>query len=46
MERPGERSVAEPLWRRLGWFAVLWIGSVSALAIVAQALKWAIRTPM
>lgn len=29
-----------PLWRRLGWMAAIWAGSVSVLAIVAYAIRY------
>ena len=28
-----------PLWRRLGWMAAIWAGSVAALAVVAIVLR-------
>jgi hypothetical protein len=28
------------LWRRLGWMALIWAFSVSALGIVAYAIRW------
>jgi len=28
-----------PLFRKLGWFAVLWLASVAALGIVAYAIR-------
>lgn len=29
----------EPLWKRLGWMALIWVASVAALGLVA----WLIR---
>lgn len=29
-----------PLWKRLGWLMLIWIASVSALALVAFGLRW------
>ncbi len=28
-----------PLWKRLGWFAILWIGGFLTLAIVAMIIR-------
>ena len=28
-----------PLWRRLGWLAIIWLGSVFALFIFASLLR-------
>lgn len=36
LEVPGE---AAPLWRRLVWLAVYWLGGVLALGIVALVLR-------
>ncbi len=38
--------VAKPpsgLGKRLLWFALIWLGSVAALGVVAMAIRWAIR---
>ena len=37
MARPDPNDA--PLWRRLGWMAMIWAGSVTALAVVATALR-------
>lgn len=29
-----------PLWRRLGWLALIWLMSVLALGIVAGIIRW------
>ena len=29
-----------PLWQRLGWMALIWALSVSALGIVASVIRW------
>jgi hypothetical protein len=34
----------KPLWpAKLGWFALYWLASVAALAVVAYAIRWAIH---
>jgi Protein of unknown function (DUF2474) len=38
----GEERQA-PRYRRLAWFAGIWICSVAALGIVALAIRWALR---
>ena len=32
------RAEAQPLWKRLGWMAGIWLGSVLALGVVASVL--------
>ena len=29
----------QPLWKRLGWLAAIWVGSVLALGAFAQLLR-------
>ena len=29
----------KPLWQRLGWLAMIWVGSVGALFIVASLMR-------
>lgn len=29
----------KPLWQRLGWLALIWVGSVGALFIVASLMR-------
>jgi len=31
---------AAPLWKRLGWMAAIWAGSVAALGVVAGLIRW------
>ena len=31
------------IWKRLGWFAGLWIASILALAVVAYGIKLLLR---
>lgn len=33
-----------PLWRRLGWLALIWLVSVLSLGIVAGIIRWWINT--
>jgi Protein of unknown function (DUF2474) len=33
-----EEAEKKPLWQRLGWLALIWIGSVGALFIVASLM--------
>jgi hypothetical protein len=32
-----------PLWKRLAWFAALWIGGVATVSAVAYAIRFWIR---
>ena len=34
-----EQAVKQPLWRRLGWLAMIWTGSVLALFVVASLMR-------
>jgi hypothetical protein len=36
LSRPEEA----PLWRRIGWMALIWAGSVAALGVVSLLLRW------
>jgi hypothetical protein len=36
---PGDGEAKRPLGKRLLWFAVLWLGSLAAVAAVAYALR-------
>ena len=34
-----------PLWRRLGWMALIWSASVAALAVVSSLLRLWLKPP-
>ena len=34
-----EEAEKKPLWQRLGWLALIWIGSVGALFIAASLMR-------
>ena len=34
-----EQAEKKPLWQRLGWLALIWVGSVGALFIVASLMR-------
>ncbi|KIF57007.1 hypothetical protein QS95_23455 [Pseudomonas fluorescens] len=34
-----EEAEKKPLWQRLGWLAMIWVGSVGALFIVASLMR-------
>ena len=36
----GVQDPASPLWKRLGWMALIWLASVSVLGAVAYAIRW------
>jgi hypothetical protein len=33
-----------PLWKRLGWFVLIWAASVASLGVVAGLLRWWLKT--
>jgi hypothetical protein len=39
MRPHGNNTRPGPLWKRLGWFAVIWIASVAILGVIAYGLK-------
>ena len=34
-----EAGAPAPLWKRLGWLAVYWVGGVAVLGVVAMILR-------
>ena len=41
MDRDSASSADEaPLWKRLGWMALIWLGSVTVLTIVAYGIRF------
>jgi len=34
-----------PLWKRLGWMALIWSASVGALAVVSSLLRLWLKAP-
>ena len=30
---------SRPLWQRLGWMALIWLGSVAVLGVVASVIR-------
>jgi hypothetical protein len=39
----GSDAAPGSLWWRLGWFAVIWLASVSALGLVACAIRLVLK---
>lgn len=39
LQRMTEKTVKQPLWRRLLWMAIIWGGSVLALFVVASLFR-------
>ncbi|MFN0264018.1 DUF2474 domain-containing protein [Tepidamorphus sp. 3E244] len=35
-------ATPRPLWKRLGWMALIWAASVAALGAVAMVIRWAL----
>jgi hypothetical protein len=38
---PGDRGrrIPSPLWKRLGWFALLWLGGLAAVSLLAFVIR-------
>jgi hypothetical protein len=38
---PGDRDrqLASPLWKRLGWFVLLWLGGLAAVSLLAFVIR-------
>jgi hypothetical protein len=41
--RAGLDKAVSGLGARLRWFALIWLGSVAALGVVAMLIRWAVR---
>ncbi|MAB00429.1 MAG: DUF2474 domain-containing protein [Stappia sp.] len=41
-DRDGDPAAASPLWKRLAWFAALWLAGVGTLLAIASLIRWAI----
>lgn len=39
MDMPEQKGSPNPLWRRLLWFAALWLASVAAIGAVAYLIR-------
>ncbi len=39
----GRNGASPPLWKRLGWFALIWAASILALAAVAYGIRLVLR---
>lgn len=35
----GRAAETQPLWKRLAWFAAIWVASIAALGVVALILR-------
>jgi hypothetical protein len=38
-----DSNTEAPLWRRLGWLALIWAASVSLLGVVSLVIRWWIK---
>ena len=39
LQRMSDKTVKQPLWRRLLWMALIWGGSVLALFVIASLFR-------
>lgn len=44
IQAPRDDQAASPLWVRLMWMAVIWVGSVAVLLAVAMLLRLVLKT--
>jgi hypothetical protein len=35
----GDRQFPSPLWKRLGWFVLLWLGGLAAVSLLAFVIR-------
>lgn len=35
-----QQEAGGPLWKRLGWMAAIWLGSVAVLGVVASVIRF------
>jgi len=40
IDRAPDPAAANPLWKRLAWFAALWTASVITILSVAYFIRW------
>ncbi|QKJ86976.1 DUF2474 domain-containing protein [Paramixta manurensis] len=40
IQRMTQKTEKQPLWKRLGWMAIIWLGSVAALFAIASVFRF------